>query len=215
MATSPNCKLVWKLDAILIDIDTAFLYGNLKEEIYMDLLEGMTSFDDKCLLLLKALYGLIQAARQWYKKFTTILKKIGFEGRTADPCLFVKQTTKGIIMISVYVNDNFCMGHKAALEEFIADLKKNGLLVKVTLQMTNYLSFNLAFSEDGSTAWIRQPHLIQKLKEHFGDFVKNLQSYVTPGTLGIHIVQPSTKTDAEIQARMPVIVLWSEHCCFC
>jgi len=33
--------------------------------------------------------------------------------------------------------------------------------------------------------------------------VKNLQSYMTPGTLGIHIVQPSTK-DAEMTARLPV-----------
>ena len=197
-------KLVWQLDAILIDVDTAFLYGDLEEEIYMDLPEGMTGFDDECLLLLKALYGLVQAARQWYKKFVTILKKIGFEGGTADPCLFVKRTSKGIIMISVYVDDNFCVGHKAALEEFVADLKKNGLSVKVTSQMTDSLSCNLAFSEDGSTAWIGQPHLIRKLEERFGDLVKNLQSYVTPGTPGIHIVRPSTKTDAEIQARMPV-----------
>ncbi len=91
-------------------------------------------------------------------------------------------------MISVYVDDNFCVGHKAALEEFVADLKKSGLLVKVTLPMTDYLSCNLAFSEDGSTTWIGQPHLIRKLEERFGDIVKNLQSYVTPGTPGIHIV---------------------------
>jgi len=55
-------KLVWKLDAILIDVDTAFLYGDLDEKIYMELPEGMTGFYDECLLLLKALYGLVQAA---------------------------------------------------------------------------------------------------------------------------------------------------------
>jgi len=51
--------------------------------------------------------------------------------------------------------------------------------------------------------WIGQPHLIWKCEECFRDLVKNLQSYVTPGTLGIHIVQPSAK-NAEMSARMPV-----------
>jgi len=49
---------VWKLDTILIDIDTAFLSGDLDQEIYMELPEGMTGFNGECLLLLKALYGL-------------------------------------------------------------------------------------------------------------------------------------------------------------
>jgi len=62
-------KLVWKLSAIIIDVDTAFLYGDLDEEIYMQMPEGMTGFSDEVLLLLKSLYGLIQAARQWNKEF--------------------------------------------------------------------------------------------------------------------------------------------------
>jgi len=196
-------KLVWKLDAILIDVDTAFLYGDLNEEIYMELPEGMTGFNDECLLLLKAPYGLVQAAQQWHKKFIGILKKIGFKGGTADPCLFIKQSACGIIIISVYVDDNFCVGHKKALTEFVEDLKKHGLSVKVMSNLTDYLSCNLAFSKDGRSTWIGQPHLIWKLEEHFGDLVKNFQSYMTPGTLGIHIVRPSTK-DAEMTARMPV-----------
>ncbi len=84
-------KLVWNLDAILIDVDMAFLYGDLKEEIYMDIPEGLTGFKDECLLLLKALYGLVQGARQWHKKFIAILKQIGFQGGNADPCLLIKE----------------------------------------------------------------------------------------------------------------------------
>jgi len=55
-------KLVWNLDVILIDVDMAFLYGDLEEEIYMEIPEGLTGFKDECLLLLKALYGLVQGA---------------------------------------------------------------------------------------------------------------------------------------------------------
>jgi len=55
-------KLVCNLEAILINIDTEFLYGDLEEEIHMDIPEGLTGFSDKCLLLLKALYGLVQGS---------------------------------------------------------------------------------------------------------------------------------------------------------
>ncbi len=51
--------LIWNLDAIIINVESAFPYVNLDEEIYMDLLEGMMGFDKKCLLLLKAIYGLV------------------------------------------------------------------------------------------------------------------------------------------------------------
>jgi len=91
-------------------------------------------------------------------------------------------------MVSVYVDDNFCVGHKPALEELIEDLKKNGLLVKVMEDMTDYLSCNISFLQDGKSAWIRQPHLIQKLEEKFRDMVKGLQTYATPGTPGLHMV---------------------------
>jgi len=184
--------MFWELDAILIDINTTFLYGDLEEEIYMDLPEGLTGFDDECLLLLKALYSLVQGAWQCvHKKFIAILKEIGFQGGNADPCLLVKRGPNGIMMVSVYVDDNFCMGHELAPEELVKDLKKHRLLVKVTEDMTDYLSCNIAFSQDRKSAWIGQPHLIQKLKEKFGAMVEDLQTYVTPGTPGLHIVQPA------------------------
>jgi len=82
--------IVWGLDAIIVDVETAFLHGDLEEEIYMNLPQGMNGESDECLLLLKALYGLVQGARQWWKKFVGILKHIEFKGGFADPCLMIK-----------------------------------------------------------------------------------------------------------------------------
>jgi len=131
----------------------------------------------------------VQGARQWWKKFIEILKKIGFTGGYADPCLMVRHSANGLIFVSVYVDDNLCIGHRAALKEFVVLLKENGLVIKVSEGLSDYLSCSIAVSKDGKKAWIGQPHLVKKLEKKFGEMVANMQSYRTPGTPGQHIAK--------------------------
>ena len=64
----------WEME--VVDIETAFLYGILEEEIFMKILEGLDVYkgcnfdEDKCLVLDKAIYGLVQAARQFHRRLT-------------------------------------------------------------------------------------------------------------------------------------------------
>jgi hypothetical protein len=76
--------------AVIVDVEMAFLHGVLKEgeEIYMDCPKGMVCQEDECLLLEKMIYGLVQSARAYYKKFTAVLEE-GFTQLAADPCLYV------------------------------------------------------------------------------------------------------------------------------
>ena len=74
MAASMN------LEVEQLDVKTAFLHGDLEEEIYMEQPEG---FVDKGIekfvcKLKKSLYGLKQAPRQWYKKFDSFMMNNGF-----------------------------------------------------------------------------------------------------------------------------------------
>ena len=78
-------ELKWKLKSKIVDVESAFLNGELEEEIYMDCPDGMEHDKDDCLLLLKAIYGLVQSARQFFKKFVSIRWKIGFVPRCSDP----------------------------------------------------------------------------------------------------------------------------------
>jgi Reverse transcriptase (RNA-dependent DNA polymerase) len=66
-----------------IDLETAFLYGDLTEEIYMTIPRGQEEYlnqqlNNKCFIFKKSIYGLVQAARAWWKQFTNSLPKIGF-----------------------------------------------------------------------------------------------------------------------------------------
>jgi hypothetical protein len=66
-------KLIWNLEAFIVDVKTAFLYCELQEEIYMNIPEGM-SYDSKyCLLLTKTIYGLVQSAGEFFKSLMSTL----------------------------------------------------------------------------------------------------------------------------------------------
>jgi hypothetical protein len=196
--------IVWKLDAKIVDVETAFLHGDLEEDIYMDCPPGMKNEPDKCLQLGKTVYGLVQAARQWWKKLVTILRKIGFEGGYSDPCLMTRRYALGIIFIALYVDDCLCVGHTTAIKDTIEQLKVNGLEVTVEDKLTDYLSCEINFSKNKKKAWLGQPHLLLNLEKKFGKTVEKLQVYQTPGTPGAGILRPETeeeKTSDEEQSE--------------
>ena len=87
------------LDAKVVDIDNAFLNGDLDHEIFIKIPEGYKECiqdcdEDDALKLDKAIYGLVEAARQFWKKLTSKLKEVGFEPSIVDPCLFQHKMTE-------------------------------------------------------------------------------------------------------------------------
>jgi len=95
--------LVQKLEAKIIDVSTAFLYGDLDENIYMFCQEV---HGEEEVLLLHAIYGFVQAARSFYLKFKEKLRKIGFQGGYPDPCLWYRKNENGICFIAIWVDDS-------------------------------------------------------------------------------------------------------------
>ena len=154
----------------------------------MDCPEGIPHEKDECLMLKKTIYGLVQSARQIFKKLVSCLKALGFEGGIADPCLMTRRNKKGIIFIGIYVDNCYCCGHKEAINETIDQLIQSGFGVKVEDNLMDYLSCNIVFDKDKKKAWLGQPHLIKNLEQKFGELVANLQRYRTPGTPGVRIV---------------------------
>jgi hypothetical protein len=177
------CMLIWKLTAKLVDVETAFLHGELEGiEIYMDCPQGLEHEPDECLLLNKTIYGLAQSARQFYKKLTECLRSLGFTGGNVDPCLMQKKIGNMIAIVAIYVDDCLFVGNEELIQETVEGIKNWGLQVKIEDDLSDYLSCKILFSKDRSKAWLGQPHLIKSLEDKFGDMVRNLQTYRTPGT---------------------------------
>ncbi|KAJ9536732.1 hypothetical protein OSB04_un000117 [Centaurea solstitialis] len=90
-----------------MDVKTAFLYGHLKEEVYVTQPEGFVDPDhpDYVYILDKALYGLKQAPRAWYEELSTYLLSKGFKKGSVDSTLFIMKEGVHIVVIQVYVDD--------------------------------------------------------------------------------------------------------------
>jgi hypothetical protein len=141
---------------VLIDVGTAFLHGDLEEEIYMECPEGMEHKPDECLLLNKTIYGLKQPSRMWFKKITEILRNLGFTGGYCDPCLLTRKDKYGLIHIAIYVDDILCCGTNEAIENLIQQLRKNDLTIKIDYDVSDYLSCETVASNDKRKIWLGQ-----------------------------------------------------------
>ena len=96
-----------KLIIKTIDINTAYLYATLNEEIYMHLPNGF--YEDKKkngykAKLLKSIYGLKQSALLWYQTLSSAIKTLGYEQLYFDHCVFIKYTNE-LVIVGIYVDD--------------------------------------------------------------------------------------------------------------
>ena len=102
-----------------MDVTTAFLNGNLKEDIYLRQPEGFEEpgREDQVCHLHKSLYGLKQSPCCWYEQLSTQLECTGFKQSKADPCLFYNWESRRLTVISIYVDNLILLA--ALLEEMM------------------------------------------------------------------------------------------------
>ncbi|UYV81710.1 hypothetical protein LAZ67_20002072 [Cordylochernes scorpioides] len=94
----------WSL--IHCDVQTAFLYGKLDEDIYLLPPQGYQPTDENLVCKLnQALYGLKQSSKVWYNTFSDHLVKIGFTRFNSDKCLFEFKIGNSNLILGLYVDD--------------------------------------------------------------------------------------------------------------
>ena len=162
-----------------LDITTAFLNGELQEEVYMEQPEGFKVRGKEGLVckLKHSLYGLKQAPRCWNSVLDKRLKEIGFTQTTSDPCIYVKRG-KESTYIGVYVDDILLCGRSkeqikkvklALVEKF--DVKDLG-------DLTYFLSVKIEQDHRAGTTWIGQPNYTETILKKFG--MENCKGLSTP-----------------------------------
>jgi len=97
-----------------MDVQTAFLNGNLEEEIYTKQPSGFVQKGKENLFckLEKGLYGLKQSARCWYQMLNDYLQKVDYQLCHSGPCVYWKRTSLCLIIIAIHVDDLIIVIHK-------------------------------------------------------------------------------------------------------
>ncbi|XP_075076494.1 uncharacterized protein LOC142163140 [Nicotiana tabacum] len=98
--------------AYQLDIQNAFLHGDLHEEVYMELPPGLRRQGKNTVCRLhKSLYGLKQASRNWFLTFSEVIHKAGYQQSKADYSLFTKAKGTSFTAILIYVDDILLTGN--------------------------------------------------------------------------------------------------------
>jgi hypothetical protein len=147
-----------------MDVKTAFLYGDIDHEIYVEQPHHMTDGTPRVCKLRKALYGLKQAPRIWYQTLTNFLRNLGFEPINADLGIFVRSN----VYIAVYVDDLLIIGPS------IAEIKKIKRSLRNRFHMTDlgpcsyYLGMSIRRDRQNRILYLSQEAYIRKVIHQFG-----------------------------------------------
>jgi hypothetical protein len=187
-----------------MDIKTAFLHGDLEEEIWMQPPQGYTlGPEGAACRLKKSIYGLKQASRSWHAKLKSVFQKEGLHPSVADPALFVKRTPGGMVYVLVWVDDLFIVGPRKLVDSVRAAVRRSFDSVDLG-QSTWFLGMEIAHDKANHTISLSQSSLIRNMLTKFR--LDDCRSVCTPLDPGTVMSAEGSSLDAEECGRYAEMV---------
>nr|GFB61187.1 hypothetical protein [Tanacetum cinerariifolium] len=151
-----------------IDVKTAFLYGSLKEDMYVCQPEGFidANYPSHVYKLKKVLYGLKQASRAWYDELSTFLLQNGFSKGTIDPTLFTRCFDDDIFVVQIYVDDIIFGSTDPRYATLFSDLMKSRFEMSMMGKITFFLGLQVNQSPSG--IFINQSKYVHEILKKYG-----------------------------------------------
>ena len=158
---------IHNLEIHQMDVKTAFLNGDLDEEKYMEQPKGfiVPSQEKKVCWLVKSIYGLKQAPKQWHEKFDSVMMTNGFKINECDICVYVKNTERGSVIICLYVDDMLIMGSNNEVIKTTKKMFNNKFNMKDLGVVDVILGIKISKTSNGLI--LSQSHYIEKILKKF------------------------------------------------
>ena len=157
------------LEMVQLDIKTAFLYGELKEEIYMLQPEGyaLPGREDEVCKLLKCLYGLKQSSRCWFEKFDDFITKFGFTRCQSDPCVYYRFGPDGeYTILIIYVDDGLLCSNRTASIDATLQYLRTYFQVRA-LPASRFVGLDITRDRPNRLLYVNQSDFIRKMLRRY------------------------------------------------
>ncbi|GJS69922.1 putative ribonuclease H-like domain-containing protein [Tanacetum coccineum] len=179
-----------------MDVKSAFLYGTIEDEVYVCQPPGFEDpqFSKKVYKVKKALYGLHQAPRAWYKTLSTHLLENGFRRGTIDKTLFIKKDRGDILLVQVYVDDIIFGSTKKSLCDEFEQIMHKRFQISSMRELTFFLG--LQVQHKGDEIFISQDKNMADILKKF-DFV-TVKTASTPIETNKALVKDEEAEDVDV-----------------
>jgi hypothetical protein len=152
-----------------MDVNTAFLNGNLDEDMYMIQLEGFVDPTNagKVCKLYKSIYGLKQASRSWNIHFDEVVKRFGFLLNEEEACVYKKESGSSIAFLFMYVDDILLNGNDIPMLESVKTSLKNSFSLKDLGEAAYILGIRIYRDRSRRFFGLSQDTYIDKVLKYF------------------------------------------------
>ncbi|XP_057532923.1 uncharacterized protein LOC130810814 [Amaranthus tricolor] len=190
-----------------LDVKTAFLHGELEEEIFMKQPEGfeVAGKENHVCRLKRSLYGLKQSPRQWYKRFDSFMISHDFVRSSYDSCVYLKKFEDGsLLYLLLYVDDMLVACSSLLKVEDLKELLSSEFDMKDLGEAKKILGMEILRDRAKGVLYLSQRKYIEKVVQRFS--MDDAKGVSTP--LASHLklsknLCPQTKEEEEQMVRIP------------
>ncbi|KAI4365602.1 hypothetical protein MLD38_021570 [Melastoma candidum] len=178
-----------------MDVKSAFLNGEIKEEVYVDQPPGFEDpkKDDHVYKLDKALYGLKQAPRAWYERLSQFLIEKGYRKGKVDTTLFLKKHGIELLIVQIYVDDIIFGSTNNTLCNEFAELMKGEFEMSMMGELTFFLGLQIRQTSEGT--FIHQEKYTKQLLKKYE--LTNSKHLSTPMSTNAIVEKDESGKDAD------------------
>jgi hypothetical protein len=156
-----------KFKVYQMDVKSAFLNGDLKEEAYMEQPKGfqLSENPDFVCKLKKSLYGLKQAPHAWYHRLDTYIQDKGFKRGTVDRNLYIKTKGNDFLIMLVYVDDIIFDSNNTSLVKWFASSMQSEFEMSMIGELSFFLGLQITQKSEG--IFLSQEKYLREMLKRF------------------------------------------------
>jgi hypothetical protein len=181
-----------------MDVKTAFLNGNIEEELYMVQLVGFVDPKDanKVCKLQRSIYGLKQASQSWNLRFDEVIKGFGFVQNIEESCIYKKMSGSSVSFLVLYMDDILLIRNDVQMLNSVKEYLNNNFSIKHMHETAYILGIKIYRDRSRRLLALSQSTYLDKVLKRFR--MKNSKKRNLPIVKGISLnVTQSPPTEKE------------------